>query len=97
MKKSTTSAKRNRSSLNLRITADDRYLIDRAAESTGKTRTNFVLDATRRAAEEVLIERVMFSVSKSAYTDFLARLEEPTQPNERLRHTMQVKTPWPKT
>ena len=43
-----------RDSLNIRIKADERGLIDRAAELTGKTRTDFVLDAARRAAVEAL-------------------------------------------
>jgi uncharacterized protein (DUF1778 family) len=36
-----------RDTLNLRIKADERVLIDRAATLTGKTRTDFVLEAAR--------------------------------------------------
>ena len=43
----TTAAKRE--TLNLRIKPDERSLIDRAAISLGKTRTDFVLDAARSA------------------------------------------------
>ena len=39
-----------RETLNLRIKAEDRGLIDRAAMLTGKNRTDFVLEAARRAA-----------------------------------------------
>ncbi|MCB1504464.1 MAG: DUF1778 domain-containing protein [Hyphomicrobiaceae bacterium] len=40
--------------LNLRNRRDERGLIDRAAELTVKTRTDFVLEAMRRAAVEAL-------------------------------------------
>eukprot|EP01041_Mallomonas_annulata_P036416 gene36416-59518_t len=40
----------HRDSLNLRIKPADRGLIDLAAKTTGKTRTDFVLDAARDAA-----------------------------------------------
>src|SRR5438094_5439250 len=83
-----------RDTLNLRIPAAERNLIDRAAESSGKTRTDFILEAARRAAEEALLDRAMLSVSPAAYAKFLARLDAPAQPNERLRRTMRAKAPW---
>ncbi len=46
--------------LNLRIKPSARNLIDRAAELTGKTRTDFVLEASQRAAEEALLDRTVF-------------------------------------
>ncbi|QEI09418.1 DUF1778 domain-containing protein [Pigmentiphaga aceris] len=83
-----------RDTLNLRIPAAERNLIDRAAESAGKTRTDFILEAARRAAEETLLDRALMVVSPEAYEDFLKRLDQPAQPNERLRKTLQSKTPW---
>jgi uncharacterized protein (DUF1778 family) len=56
--------------LNLRIPAAERNLIDRAADSTGKTRTDFILEAARRAAEETLLDRAILSVSPGAYAEF---------------------------
>jgi uncharacterized protein (DUF1778 family) len=83
-----------REALNLRIRPEDRGLIDRAAESVGKTRTDFVLDAARRAAQEALLDRTIFSVSQEAYAEFLTRLDAPPKPNERLRKTLKVHSPW---
>jgi uncharacterized protein (DUF1778 family) len=83
-----------RDSLNIRIKPEDRGLIDRAAHAVGKNRTDFVLDATRRAAEEILLDRTVFMVSPDAYAEFLARLDAPPQPNERLRKTLQTPAPW---
>jgi uncharacterized protein (DUF1778 family) len=83
-----------RDTLNLRIRPEERGLIDRAATITGKTRTDFVLEAARRAAEEALLDRTVLTVSATAYAAFLARLDEPPKPNERLRHTIQTVPPW---
>ena len=85
---------RKRQSLNLRIKPEERGLIDRAAKTLGKNRTDFMLDAARRAAEEALLNRTIFTVSPKAYADFLARLDAPPQPNERLRRTMRTSAPW---
>ena len=89
---STTKARRD--TLNLRIPAAERNLIDRAAESAGKTRTDFILEAARRAAEEALLDRALMVVSPEAYGEFLKRLDRPARPNERLRRTMRRKAPW---
>ena len=83
-----------REALNLRVKPEERGLIDRAATLVGKTRTDFVLEAARHAAEEALLDRTIFAVSPQAYAQFLARLDEPPKPNERLRRTMQAAPPW---
>ena len=83
-----------RQSLNLRIKSEERGLIDRAAKALGKNRTDFMLDAARRAAEDALLDRTMFAVSPKTYAEFLARLDEPPQLNERLRKTLRTSAPW---
>lgn len=83
-----------RESLNIRIKPEERWLIDRAAQLVGKNRTDFVLDATCRAAEEAILDRTVFAVSPEAYAEFLARLDAPPQPNERLRKALQTPAPW---
>lgn len=90
-------AKREREAsvpLNLRIKPATRNLIDRAADSLGKTRTDFMLEAAERRAEEVLLDRVLFAVDAETYAAFLARLDAPAEPNERLKRTMKAKSPW---
>jgi uncharacterized protein (DUF1778 family) len=83
-----------RESLTLRIKPEDRWLIDQAAQLMGKTRTDFMLEATRRAAEEAILDRTVFAVSPEAYAEFLARLDASPQPNERLRKALQPPAPW---
>ena len=92
--KATSTQLQRRDTLNLRIPATVRNLIDHAAQSSGKTRTDFILEAARRAAEDVLLDRTLLAVSPEAYAEFLARLDAPPQPNERLRRTMHTPAPW---
>ena len=83
-----------RETLNIRIKPEERNLIDRAAKTRGKNRTDFILDAARLAAEDALLDQVIISVSSEAYSQFLARLDMPPKPNQRLRKTMQTLPPW---
>ena len=83
-----------RSTLNLRISPEERDLIDTAANIQGKNRTDFILEAARQAAEETLLDRTIFWVSPQAYAEFVALLDAPPQPNERLRKTLQTPAPW---
>ena len=83
-----------RDTLNIRIKPEERSLIDRAARTLGKNRTDFILDAARRAAEETLLDRTVLRVSPEVYAEFLARLDAPAQPNARLRRTMRAAVPW---
>lgn len=85
---------RKREALNLRIKPQLRDLIDRAAEMSGKNRTDFVLDAARGAAEAALLDRTVFTVKAKAYRQFLARLDAPPKPNNRLLKSMQTRAPW---
>ena len=91
---SSAKAARPRETLNIRIATQARSLIDRAAKARGQNRTDFILDAARRAAEDTLLDRALIAVSAKAYADFVARLDEPAKPSEQLRRTMQASLPW---
>jgi uncharacterized protein (DUF1778 family) len=82
-----------RDTLNLRIRPEDRNLIARAALLTGKTKTNFVLEAVRRAAEDALLDRTLFLVDPDAVEAFRVCLDEPPRPNDRLRYSLQTPAP----
>ncbi len=83
-----------RETLNIRIKPEERNLIDRAAKSRGKNRTDFILDAARLAAEDALLDQLVITVSPEAHAQFLARLDMPPKANPRLRKTMQTPAPW---
>lgn len=85
-----------RETLNLRISTAERDLIDRAARSSGKTRTDFILGAARRAAEDEMLDRTVFVTTPAAFDQFLALLDAQPQTNERLQRTMKSTPPWSK-
>lgn len=63
--------------VNLRVRSDIRALIDRAAKAQGKTRSDFMIDAARRAAEESLLDQALVRVDEETYTHFLEVLDHP--------------------
>lgn len=85
-----------RDTLNLRIKPELRVLIDRAASASGRNRTDFVLSAARRAAEETLLDRANLAVDAKTYAEFLARLDAPPRSNARLRRSLRTTAPWEK-
>ena len=88
--------KPKRNTLNIRISAELRGLIDQAAAMSGKNRTDFVLDAARHAAESTLLDRTVFMVDEKTYAAFLKRLDAPPRPNARLRRSLHTPAPWDK-
>jgi uncharacterized protein (DUF1778 family) len=84
----------HRETLNLRVKAEDRSLIDRAAKLLGKSRTDFLLEAARRAAQDALLDQALFKVDPGLYAKFVARLDAPPAPNEKLRRMMTTPAPW---
>ena len=85
---------RRSGTINIRIQPAERALIDRAAESQGKSRSDFMLEAARRAAEEALVDRTLLRVDSATYDRFIELLDGPAVPNEKLRKLMQTRPPW---
>jgi uncharacterized protein (DUF1778 family) len=80
--------------INMRVLPWMRDLISQAADASGKSLTNFMLDAARREAEAVLLDRRMFLLDESAYRKFVELLDAPPKRNEKLRKLLATKAPW---
>ena len=63
--------------VNLRIREDVRMVIDRAAKIRGKTRSDFMIDAAYRAAEDTLLDQTLVKVDADSYQHYLAILDQP--------------------
>ena len=80
--------------INVRAPAEVRDLIDRAARAQGKTRTDFMLEASAQAAQRVLLDQVFFQVDEKQMKAFLAAMDQPVASNEAVRHLLAKKAPW---
>ena len=89
-----TATEAKRETLNIRIKPEVRDLIDRAAKSRGKNRTDFILDSARLAAKDTLLDQVIMAVSPQAFEAFQTRLDMPPKANAHLQKTMQTPSPW---
>jgi uncharacterized protein (DUF1778 family) len=63
--------------VNLRVREDIRNLIDRAAQGQGKSRSEFMIDAARRAAEDALLDQTLVRVDPETYAHFINVLDSP--------------------
>jgi len=80
--------------INLRASASQKVLIDRAAEALGRSRSEFMLDSACREAESVLLDRRYFALSEEAFARFASILDNPPKDNPRLRRLLHAKAPW---
>ena len=80
--------------INLRASRKQRSLIDRAAEALGKNRSDFMLEASCREAETVLLDRRYFALDAETFKEFTAMLDSPPAANPRLRRLLAEKSPW---
>lgn len=83
----------NTRAVNLRIREDVRGLIDRAARAQGKTRSDFMIDAARRAAEDAILDQTLLRVDPESYRHFLAVLDTPPG-GEGFERLMSASKPW---
>lgn len=80
--------------INIRVRSEERALIDQAAVLSGKTRSEFMLEAARHAATDAILNRTLFHLNPAAYASLAALLDAPLQPNDRLARTLRTKAPW---
>ena len=82
--------------INLRANRKQRALIDRAAETVGKNRSDFMLEAACREADAVLLDRRLFLLDDKSYQRFVAALDKSPAENPRLRRLLTSKAAWDK-
>lgn len=82
--------------INLRASAEQKTLIDRAARAVGKSRTEFMLDTMREAAQNVLLDQRLYHLDAKAFAAFDAALSAPVGPSDALAKTLAARAPWDK-
>lgn len=81
-------------SINLRIEAHTRQLIDEAAAILGKNRTEFMVDSARSLAMNVLLDQRLFKLESDRYDAFLHALDNPPAPGPKLRALLRRVPAW---
>ena len=83
-------------SINLRIEANTRQLIDEAAAILGKTRTEFMIESARRQAIDVLLDQRLFILDSDRYDAFMRALDNAPAPGPRLLSLLRQTPAWRK-
>jgi uncharacterized protein (DUF1778 family) len=83
-------------SINLRIESDTRQLIDDAAALLGKTRTEFMIETSRRQAIDVLLDQRLFMLDVGRFEAFMNALDNPPAPGPKLRSLLRRAPAWQK-
>jgi len=81
-------------SINIRAKAKQRDLIDMAADRLGRSRSDFMLEAACREAEDVLLDQVFFTVDEGTFAQFQTLLDQPLPATDKLRRLLKTKAPW---
>lgn len=90
------SAAGTKGSINLRIEANTRQLIDDAAAILGKTRTEFMIESARRQAIDVLLDQRLFVLDSKRFDGFMHMLDNPPAPGPKLRSLLRRVPVWQK-
>ena len=80
--------------INIRARSTQRNLIDKAAAMLNKNRSDFMLEAACREAENVLLDRRLFMLDQVDFKTFNQALEAPIKDNPALRKLIARKAPW---
>ena len=82
------------SRLGLRATREQEAVLRKAAEASGKSLTEFILDSACLAAEQTLLDQRLFLVSNRQYRALLELLDQPVAKNRPLQELFAKPAPW---
>jgi len=78
--------------INIRALDAQRNLIDKAAAAVNKSRSDFMLDAACREAENVLLNQRLFFLNDEELEAFENALKAPV--SEAIKTLLAIKAPW---
>ena len=80
--------------INMRINSHMRDFIDQAAQSIGKARSDFMLEASVEKAKEVLLDRTFFILDDVQWKKFNRILDNPPKATKKLKKLLMTPAPW---
>jgi uncharacterized protein (DUF1778 family) len=81
-------------SLNIRVTEHEKTVVEQAATLSHMAMSQFMLQATLRAAEEVLAEQTRFVVPADKWDEFVTLLDRPARVLPGLREAASKPSPF---
>lgn len=81
-------------SINIRVSSRIIDLIDRAASLQHKSRSDFMVEAAARTAEDVLLDGNVFTLAGEEWDEYVATIANPPEPTENLRAFLREPAPW---
>ena len=81
-------------SLNIRVTEDEKAMVERAAGLSHMPMSQFTLQATLRAAEEVLADQTRFVLPPDKWDELVALLDRPARVLPGLREAASKPSPF---
>lgn len=81
--------------VSMRFREDDLAIIDRGAEQSGVSRTEFVRRAALHEAQLAILNETIIRLSPAAFDDFVETLEKPARPmSPKMLERLRRKAPW---
>ncbi|MDQ7051132.1 MAG: DUF1778 domain-containing protein [Enterobacterales bacterium] len=80
--------------INIRVHKSTRDFIDQAAQSIGKDRSDFMLEAAYEKAQDILLDKTLFILNGAQWKQFNQLLDCPPQPNQKLISLLNTSAPW---
>lgn len=81
--------------VSMRLREDDLAIIDRAAEASGLSRTEFLCRAGLNEAKLAILNETVVRLSPQGFDAFVAAIETPAaQPTPKLRERLARPAPW---
>jgi len=80
--------------LDLRLTSEQKRLLQHAANLKGETVSDFVIGSAMLSADEVLLDQRLFSFEPEAFDQLLARAEDVEKNKEAIDKILAISPPW---
>lgn len=80
--------------IQIRASAEVKAILNRAAALRGQKLSEFMLESSRRRAEEDLLDQRVFFLGPKDHEKFLAMLDAPPKPTKELRALFDRKRMW---
>lgn len=80
--------------IRIRVSAEAKAILNRAAALRGQKLSEFMLDSARRQAEETILDQRIFLLDDKAHARFLALLDSSPKPSPEVRARFNREAPW---